>query len=176
MRVARIFPIVFFLLAAQAAVASDLSLFAGWSQTGSLRSGPERIDLKNLSLFGVRYEKSFLLVFGFENSLAYTTNSLVAKGEGGSGGIAYTGNFVVSIPADNVAPFFTVGVGVLHKLEKSFPDVGSSFLVNYGLGAKFRRMAGPMGLRFDYRRFKLYNVLDETVSSNELSGGLVFSF
>lgn len=155
---------------------SDLSFFGGWTQTGPLKDAAQRIDLDNFTLFGLRYEKTFGGVLGFENSLAYTGNSLVAKGEDTSPGIAYTSNLVVSVPSPTVAPFFTLGLGMLYKRGGSFPDVGTSFLTNYGFGVKVRQVIGAAGLRFDYRRFTLYDVLDGTVKTNEVSAGILFSF
>ena len=156
--------------------ASDLSIFGGWAGTESLKVGGQPISLDSFTLFGVRYEKGFLTVFGFENTLAYTTSGLVAKGEMTSRGLFYTGNLVVSIPAKKVVPFFTAGLGVLHKFGDSFPDVGSTFLTNYGFGVKMPKIVGPAGLRFDYRRFTLHDVLEESIKTNEVSGGVVFRF
>lgn len=155
---------------------SDFSVFGGWSQTGSLKLSGQRFDLSNLALVGVRYEKDFLGVFGFENTLAYAHNSLVEKGEGGSPGLLYSGNLVLNIPADTVVPFFTVGLGVLHKFQGSFPELGSTFLTNYGFGMKVRQIIGSGGLRLEYRRYRFYDVLGEGLSANEISGGVMFTF
>lgn len=160
--------------------ASDLSLFAGWNQTGSLKLGETRVDLDNFTLLGVRYEKSFLALFGFENTLAFSTNSLAPKDSGGSSGLSYTSNLVFNVPLERVVPFVTAGVGVLRKFDNDsagdFLDIGTSFLTNYGAGLKVRNLIGPAGLRVDYRRFTIYDIFDDNVSINEVSGGVVFSF
>ena len=155
---------------------SDFSVFGGWSQTGPLNLSGQRFDLSNLALVGVRYEKDFLAVLGFENTVAYSHNSLVEEGEGSSPGLLYSGNLVLNIPADNLVPFFTVGFGVLRKFEGSFPELGSTFLTNYGFGIKLRQIVGNGGLRLDYRRYRFHDVLGEGLSANEISGGVLFSF
>lgn len=160
--------------------ASDLSLFAGWNQTGSLKLRETRVNLDDFTLFGVRYEKTFLAFLGLENTLAFSTNSLVPEGSDGSAGLTYTSNLVFNVPLERVVPFATAGVGVLRKFDNDSPgdflDVGTSFLTNYGVGLKVRNLIGPAGLRVDYRRFTIYDIFDENVSINEVSGGVVFSF
>ena len=155
---------------------SDLSIFGGWTQTGSLKLSEQRFDVGNLALLGVRFEKDFLIVLGFENTLAYSRMGAVETGEEGSPGILYSGNLVLNIPADNLVPFLTVGLGGLHKFQGSFPNLGSTFLTNYGFGIKLRRILGIGGFRLDYRRYHYYDVLGEGLSGNEISGGVLFSF
>ena len=74
---------------------SDLSIFGGWTQTGSLKLSEQRFDVGNLALLGVRFEKDFLIVLGFENTLAYSRMGAVETGEEGSPGILYSGNLVL---------------------------------------------------------------------------------
>lgn len=156
--------------------AADLSFFGGWTGTGSLSEASQSIGLEDFTVFGVRYEKGFTSVFGFENTVAYTTNSLVRTGEENRRGLVYTGNLVINIPAPHFAPFFTAGLGVLHKFGKGFPNVGSTLATNYGLGVKVPKIIGPAGLRFEYRRFTLHDVLEGSVKMNEVSGGVFFRF
>ncbi len=55
-------------LSSLTAQASDLSLFAGWTGVGSLETVAGQVDLSNFNVFGVRWEKAFLVVLGFENT------------------------------------------------------------------------------------------------------------
>ncbi|MGH9340629.1 MAG: hypothetical protein ACRD1R_13805 [Acidobacteriota bacterium] len=158
--------------------ATDLSLFAGWVNTGSIdASGFPEVDFENFGMVGVRYEKSFLF-FGLENNLTYYPETVVASTEPeGDGGVSYSGNLVINFPIVGVTPFFTVGLGLLHKFGASAPDFGTSFQTNYGMGIKIRNLAGPLGVRGDFRRFTLHDVFNgENLKTNELSGGVVISF
>jgi hypothetical protein len=154
---------------------SDFSIIAGWSNGGELEFDPETIDLKTVGIFGVRYEKDFAEVFGFENSLAYTKNALTAKGETGQSGFYYSGNLVLNLPAGNIVPNVTAGMGFAYRAGDSLPDVGTTFITNLGGGIKFK-LAGPVGFRIDYRRFQYWDVLGSKVGANEITGGILISF
>jgi len=58
--------------------ASDLSLFAGWTDVGSLETVAGQVDLSNFNVFGVRWEKDFFVVLGFENTLSFSSGSVLA--------------------------------------------------------------------------------------------------
>lgn len=165
-----------FFLSPLSAQASDLSLFAGWTDVGSLRTVAGQVNLSNFNVFGVRWEKDFFIVFGFENTLSFSSGSVMATQGENNGGLSYNGNLVLNLPVRRTLPYVTLGIGVLHRFGTSFPDVGSSFTFNWGAGLKLRGLAGPMGVRIDYRRVTLYGVLDENVRTHEISGGVMFTW
>ena len=165
-----------FFLSSLTAQASDLSLFAGWTDVGSLRTVAAQVNLSNFKVFGVRWEKDFFLVLGFENTLSFSSGSVLATGGEDNGGLNYNGNLVLNLPVRRTLPYFTLGLGFLHRFGTSFPDVGSSFTFNWGTGLKLRGLLGPMGVRIDYRRLTIYGVLDENVKTHEISGGVMFTY
>jgi opacity protein-like surface antigen len=156
--------------------ASDLSLFAGWTGVGSLGTVVGQVDLSDFNVFGVRYEKDFFVVLGFENTLSFSSGSVLAAEGENNGGLNYNGNLVLNLPVRRTLPYFTLGMGVLHRFGTSFPDVGSRFTFNFGGGLKLRGLAGPMGVRIDYRRVTVYGVLDENAKTHEISGGVMFTW
>ena len=165
-----------FFLSTLTVQASDLSLFAGWTDVGSLRTVAGQVTLSNFNVFGVRWEKDFFLVLGFENTLSFSSGSVLATAGEVNGGLNYNGNLVLNLPVKRTLPYFTLGLGVLHKFGTSLPDVGSSFTFNWGTGLKLRGLLGPVGVRVDYRRLTVYGVLDENVKTHEISGGVMFSY
>ncbi len=165
-----------FFLASLTAQASDLSLFGGWTGVGSLETVAGQVDLSNFNVFGVRWEKGFLVVLGFENTLSFSSGSVLATAGEDNGGLNYMGNLVINLPVRRTLPYFTLGLGVLHRFGTSFPDVGSRFTFNWGAGLKLRGLLGPMGVRIDYRRMIIYGVLDENAKTHEISGGVMFHF
>ncbi len=73
-------------------------------------------------------------------------------------------------------PYFTLGLGVLHRFGTSFPNAKTNLTLNWGAGLKVRGLAGPVGVRVDYRRQTIYGVLDENVKTHEISAGVMFTF
>ncbi len=134
-----------------------------------------KIDFRNFNVLGLRHEKYFA-AFGFENNLAYLTAPVVAEGISGDAGIVYTTNFVLNASLAGTTPFFTAGLGLLRKFGDSIGNSGTKFLANVGFGIKTKEVLGKAGLRFDFRRFVIYDVLSENLHNTELSIGLVFSF
>jgi len=67
-----------FLLSCLTAQASDLSLFGGWTGVGSLGTVAGQVNLSDFNVFGVRWEKDFLVVLGFENTLSFSSGSVLA--------------------------------------------------------------------------------------------------
>ncbi len=165
-----------FFLASLTAQASDLSLFGGWTGVGSLETVAGQVDLSGFNVFGVRWEKDFLVVLGFENSLSFSSGSVLATAGEDNGDLNYTGNLIINLPVRRTLPYFTLGLGVLHKFGTSFPDVGSRFTFNWGAGLKLRGLLGPLGVRIDYTRMIIYGVLDENAKTHEISGGVMFHF
>ena len=158
------------------AYASELSLVGGRSIPGDLRLGSERTDLKDWTSFGARYEKDFLFILGFENSLLYGRKLLTPRGIPGEDGLYYSGAFVLNFSSASVAPNVALGLGFLYRFGNAFPKSGFSFLTTVGGGLKLRDLAGPVGLRIDYRRVTFYGIQGSKVGTNELTGGAVISF
>ncbi len=156
--------------------ASDLSLVAGGATLEDLNVEDSVVLFRHPTLFGARYEKDFLLLLGFENNLMISRNMLSPKQGEGEQAIYYTGNFVVNFPVDRVVPNVSVGLGVLYRFGNTEPDVGASFLTNWGFGMKFRNLIGPVGARVDYRRIGIRGVQNQTVTEQEITGGLLLSF
>ncbi len=165
-----------FFLSGLTAQASDLSLFAGWTGVGSLGTVAGQVNLSDFNVFGVRFEKDFFFVLGFENTLSFSSGSVLATAGEDNGGLNYNGNLVLNLPVRRTLPYFTLGIGVLHRFGTSFPNVGSSFTFNWGAGLKLRGLLGPMGVRIDYRRMIIYAVPDESTKTHEISGGVMFHF
>ena len=69
--------VVLFVLLSSLVQGSDLSGFVAWNHSGDLTTAASSIEVDNYSTLGVRYEKTFLGIFGFENTLAYTRGIMV---------------------------------------------------------------------------------------------------
>ncbi len=156
--------------------ASDLSAVAGRGSYSDLENPGAETNFKRSGLFGARYEKDFFFIVGFENSVLVSGDTLSPRGSGGETGLYYTGNLVLNFPVDRVVPNLAVGVGVLHRFGGTYPDIGTAFLTNWGFGVKFRNLAGPAGFRVDYRRVGIHGVESRTVTEQEFSGGILFTF
>ena len=156
--------------------ASELSLVAGGAKLEDLSIEEGTTFFRHPTLFGARYEKDFLMLLGLENNVMISRNMLSPKGGDGEQAVYYTGNLVLNFPVDRIVPNFVVGLGLLYRFGNSRPDVGAAFLTNWGFGMKFRNLIGPLGGRVDYRRIGIHGVEHQTVTEQEVSGGLLFSF
>lgn len=157
--------------------ASDLSFVAGLAPTGKaeLEEGGH-LNFDTFPLLGARFEKDFFFILGFENNLIYGSGVLAPKSGEGEPALYYTANLVLNLPNEKIVPNFVFGLGILHRFGNSTPDVGTSFITNWGLGVKLHELSGPVGLRFDYRRIGIRGVEDSTVTAQEITGGIVISF
>lgn len=172
------------LISAPPLLASDLSLVGGVSHGGSLKLGDgSKVDLRDFNLFGVRYEKDFFIVLGIENSLLFSSgpvvklNSPETRSQSDDSGFSYRANLLINLPvAERAIPYVAVGLGFLHKSGSSTPDIGTRFLTDWGVGLKLTHLVGPGGVRLDYRRVNIHDVVDQDVTTNEISGGILFSF
>ncbi|HUG43417.1 MAG TPA: hypothetical protein VMN76_04150 [Acidobacteriota bacterium] len=161
-----------------ASKASDLSFFVGWNSPADLKGqAGETFDLKGAAVYGLRYEKDFMMLLGFEHNLTFNGKLLSLEDGPHESGFHYATNFVLNLPvAEEVVPNVALGLGFYRRSGDSFPDAGVGFLTNWGIGVKFRRLAGPAGLRVDLRRIKFRGVERESVVSSEASAGLLFTF
>jgi len=156
--------------------ASELSIIGGRASSENLRTDSQSIDLDDYSLLGARYEKDFLFILGFENSLLYGRRILTPTDSRGSDGLYYNTAFVLNFSSASVAPNVAFGIGFLYRFGNTSPKSGFSFLTNFGGGLKLRELLGPVGLRIDYRRVKFYGIQGSSVGTHEFSGGAVFAF
>jgi len=167
---------VAFLLTAPVLGASELSGIAGFAPVEDLVDQNSRFDFDHVRIVGARFETGFLMVLGFENNLVFGSNLLEVPDNPGSNGFYYTSNLVLNLPNGQFVPNLVFGVGFLHRSGDSFPDSGTSFLTNWGAGIKLRNLAGPFGVRFDYRRINVRDVLDQNLLMQEVSAGVLLSF
>ncbi|HEV8132595.1 MAG TPA: hypothetical protein VGQ81_15220 [Acidobacteriota bacterium] len=160
---------------------SELQLFVGGYNPGSNVTGT---DFKNGALMGFRLGHSFVRLFGSEFSYTYVKNlkDPLKNFEGRAS--LLNGNIVVQLPAGKAVPFATVGIGNIIGETQGLLRVKTSFAWNVGGGLKFRRLAGPVGLRFDVRYYKASDAV-EILTTNvrkvnfdfaEASGGLLITF
>ena len=156
--------------------ASELSIVGGRATPANLKLDSQSLDLADYSLFGVRFEKDFLFILGFENSLLYGRNMLTPAGSEGNDGLYYNASFVLNLSSASVAPNLAVGIGLMYRFGNTFPKSGLSFSTNFGGGLKLRELLGPVGLRIDYRRVTFYGIQGTHVGTNEFSGGAVLAF
>jgi hypothetical protein len=157
----------------QASLAADITLFTGVQNPGKLTIDNVVRDTKLGGVFGGRFSGG--QVIGFEQTLAYSPNFL----ESGLHAFNAQSNLHVGIPAGRVVPYATAGVGFMTTFGDSFldfGDIGTKFTVNYGGGIKLRKLAGPLGVRFDVRGYSVPGVFSQTLNFVEGSAGLLFSF
>jgi hypothetical protein len=157
----------------QESLAADITLFTGVQNPGKLTIDNVVRDMKLGGVFGARFSGGQII--GFEQTLAYSPNFL----ESSRHAFTAQSNVHVGIPAGRVVPYATAGVGLIATFGNppfSFGDIGTKFAVNYGGGIKFRKLAGPLGVRFDVRGYSVPGVFSQTLNFVEGSVGLLFSF
>jgi len=180
----RIIPLLILLWAAMAGSAyaqSEFQLFVGGYNPGSQLSGT---NFDNGALLGFRLGHSIARLFGTEFSYTYVKN-LQDKGKNFDGRAhLLNGNFQVQLPVGRAVPFATVGMGNIIGETQSILRLKSSFAWNAGGGLKLRRLAGPVGARFDVRYYKVpdgveilgINTRKVDFDFAEVSGGLLITF
>ena len=156
----------------QASLAADITLFTGVQNPGKLTINNVVRDTKLGGVFGARFSGG--QVIGFEQTLAFSPNFL----ESNRRAFSAQSNLHVGIPAGRVVPYATAGVGLITTFgdSLSFGDIGTKFAFNYGGGIKLRKLAGPLGVRFDVRGYSVPGIFSQTLNFVEGSVGLLFSF
>ena len=157
----------------QESLAADITLFTGIQNPGKLTINNVVRDTKLGGVFGARFSTG--QVIGFEQTLAYSPNFL----ESSRRAVTVQSNLHVGIPAGRVVPYATAGVGLIATFGNSpfnLGDIGTKFAVNYGGGIKLRKLAGPLGVRFDVRGYSVPGVFSQTLNFVEGSAGLLVSF
>ncbi|HRR57622.1 MAG TPA: hypothetical protein P5568_08725 [Acidobacteriota bacterium] len=178
LRVFRLSPVVFLilLLFSFPVQASEVSGVFGFASPDDLEVPDARLDFRNPQLFGFRYEKDFLFILGLEQNLVVARRWFTPEDASSRTGFYYLANGVINFPVGDIVPNLVVGIGFQHQFGEGEPDLGTSFLSNWGVGVKFRELAGPLGFRIDYRRLGVRGVQDETVTTQELTVGFLVTF
>ena len=154
-------------------LAADVTLFSGVQNPGKLTVNNVVRDTKLGGVFGARFSGG--RVIGFEQTLAFSPNFL----ESSRRSFITQSNLLIGVPAARVVPYATAGVGLITTFGDSllnFGDIGTKFSFNYGGGVKFRKLAGPLGVRVDVRGYSVPGVFSQTLNFVEGSIGLLFSF
>lgn len=153
--------------------AADITLFTGVQNPGKLTINNVVRDTKLGGVFGARFSGG--QVIGFEQTLAFSPNFLESRRRA----FDTQSNLHIGVPAGRVVPYATAGVGLITTFGDSllsFSDIGTKFAFNYGGGIKFRKLAGPLGVRVDVRGYSVPGVFSQTLNFVEGSVGLLFSF
>ncbi len=127
------------LLAAAAPARADITAFLGSNTTPSGRSAK-----------GVALGMS-AFIFGFEIEAATTDSDAAANAPSLKTGMANVA-LQSPVPIFGFRPYFTIGGGIYK--EELGPSSDTAVGVNTGVGFKYK-IIGPLGVRFDYRVFKL---------------------
>lgn len=159
--------------------AADLTFFVGGTMPGSVSYRNVKTSLSNSPVYGVRVGTNFVPALGMEHTLAFSSDYLFPENVSSlkdARGFVYNSNLMVNLPVRvlSAAPYFTIGLGLLHQYGIDNSPVGSKFAVNYGGGLKFSRVAGPLGLRFDVRGYRA-GIFSDKMNLFEASGGILIS-
>jgi hypothetical protein len=177
----RLFPLVLAasLLLAPGAHAQEITVFAGGLLPGNIQIEDVPTSLDNSPIYGVRLATGFAGPLKLEHSFALSHDFLFPSGQPGvigAKGIILNSNLLVNIPAGKIVPYATAGLGFISQWGSDNLPVGTKFAINYGGGVKFRKLAGPVGLRIDARGYTAINVFSHAFNMFEISGGLLLSF
>jgi len=162
------------------AAAADFTAFVGGVKPGQLTVSNVRTSLDSSPIYGFRLSTNFVPLFGMEHTLAFSSDFLFPRNNvppvQDSKGFVYSSNLIVNIPAKQAVPYVTAGVGLVRQYGSPNLPIGTKLAFNYGGGVKFRRLYGPLGLRFDARGYSARGIFSSSLSLLEVSGGLLISF
>ena len=153
------------ILSAIPAYASDFTIFGAAQHQGKLSVQSASATASSVSnfipgtfgTFGIRYGGG--KVVGHETTLAYAPNFL----DNNTKAVIFNGNFLVQAPVPKVKPYVTAGMGTIISFgtdsagRPSLGKIGKKFAINYGGGLKVLP-AGPVGVRFDIRGYRVPGV------------------
>jgi len=178
--------VVGFLLcyAGQAKADGQFSLFAGYLNPGdvTLNNLQETLQSRDTSLFGARVEFDFAKkVLGFEQNIEFSPrlfNSTLFPAEASDiRGFFYSSNLVINVPISRFVPYVTGGIGFVKPWGTELHSFDATFAGNYGGGVKLDRLAGPVGLRFDVRGWRMADIADQgSINIFEASGAITFTW
>ncbi|MBN1567060.1 MAG: outer membrane beta-barrel protein [Acidobacteria bacterium] len=166
------------ILCAAFSQAADLTFFVGGVNPGSVDYEDIKTSLDTSPIFGFRLGTSIVPFFGLEHTLAFSSDYLFPRNVSAikeAKGFVYNSNLIFNIPAGKVVPYLTAGAGLVHQYGDNDMPVGTRFAFNYGGGLKFPRLAGPLGLRFDMRGYRVGSISNK-LNILEVSGGVLLSF
>lgn len=139
-------------LSASLLAQSEFELFVGGYNPGSELT---ETDFDNGALLGFRYGGSFLHFFGSEFSYTFVKDLEDQRQSFDGNAHLLSGNFLIQLPVGKAVPFATVGLGSIIGKSDNLLRIRKTFAVNVGGGLKIRKLAGPAGLRFDVRYYKV---------------------
>ena len=161
------------------AFASDLTVYVGGVNPGTIASDGKKITLDASPIFGLRLNNDIVPLFGMEHTLAFSSNFLFPRRISSvtdAKGFVVNSNLIITIPAGKYAPYVTAGIGLIRQYGSADLPVGTKFASNYGGGIKFPRLAGPLGLRFDVRGYRATGIFSGGLNIFEASAGLLLTF
>ncbi len=164
-------------LFADRSAAADITFFIGGVNPGSISVDNVRTSLDGSPIFGFRLGTNFVPSFGLEHTLAFSSDYLFPQNIPAireAKGFVYNSNLILSMPAGKFIPYLTAGIGVVHQYGDLDMPVGTQFAFNYGGGLKLPRLAGPLGLRFDMRGYRV-GAFSNKLNLFEVSGGILLS-
>jgi hypothetical protein len=170
----------------QAKAGGQVVVFAGYLNPGNLNLDNVRqsLSFRGTSLYGARIEVDVLKgVLGFEHSLEFSPRlfnaALFPNGTSGSDvrGFLDTSNVLINIPIRRLVLYGTGGVGFIKPWGTSFEPFDATFAGNYGGGVKFNKLAGPIGLRFDFRGWRTADIASRgSTNLFEVTGGVTIGW
>ncbi len=185
-----IFPcLILLLFSVSCSLAGDATFFAGYQNPGKLTREVVVAEVSRAfsadaggGIIGIRYSGSGPITF--ESGFSYGPKFLTT----GQKSLQTHSNLLAQIPG-HISPYGTVGIGLLSTWGGTSENNGSSipvvgplfnfgtrFSLNYGGGLKIRKMAGPLGLRFDVRGYSTPRVYGSTLNLVEVSAGAMISW
>ena len=183
-KIAVVFVFVSLFAATRANAEGQVSLYAGYLNPGELDLGSihESLELRGTSLYGARFEFDFMKdVLGVEQNISFSPrlfNSTLFPQEAEEiRGLLYSSNLIVNIPIVRIVPYVTGGIGFIKPWGNGIDFFDTTFAGNYGGGVKVNRLAGPVGLRFDFRGWRTADIASGGgINIFEASGAVTFTW
>jgi len=163
------------------ALASDISFFVGAEIPGAIKYNDVKMSLDNSPVYGLRYGRNFFQQISLEHTFAISPDYLFPGSNEGevteARGFIYNSNLMLNVPNidDMIVPFLTAGIGLIHQYGDRNLPVGTKVAFNYGGGAKFPNMVGPLGARIDLRGYRA-GVFSKQLNIFEISFGFMVTF
>jgi hypothetical protein len=165
-----------FLFAGQSA-AADVTFFVGGVSPGSISVDGVKTALDGSPILGFRINTNFVPAFGLEHTLGFSWDYLFPENNTAvqdAKGFVYNTNLMFNIPVGKIVPYLTAGAGLIRQYGDSDLPVGTELAFNYGGGLKIPRLAGPLGVRFDLRGYRV-GAFSNELNLLEISGGILIS-
>ncbi len=182
------FVVIFFSMAGLRAQTFELHPYAGGALgPSSINSGSSSFELKNQGIFGIRADFFVTRRIELGGNFAYLNHFEFENSDWNSRGYLWEANGNYRFDLEKFKPFLGVSVGgitvdrdpVTVQVVPPVPllDNRATFLTfSYGGGIKAPAIWGPVGLRTDIRGRTLPNLLGESSTWLEMTGGLTFTF